>query len=246
MNMDNKAYLKQLERLTKVKWQQWEKAFEDLLPEISRLLHGILVTGDDGRKYMIGGYVVFGAHSGHTLGGDALYHYQSLIAEKLYDGTYEWKEDLSLSEQLKEIAKPVIDEETDKYRARIREEKKHGYNSTPVSLNVEWVGKEDDYTGEVTQVLAGADSELIMSLTHGSGADKNHLMWETICEAADGDKDLEEFVQVTGECRSLQEVRTRLGLKDGDRDKLIKRLRRKVNKITNNNGTKRNHQRTGR
>ena len=91
-----------------------------------------------------------------------------------------------------------------------KEDERLGISSTPVALDVEWLGGDEG--------LAEATS------------DYRHQEWETICEAADGDQELEAFVQVTGESRSLKEVSQRLRLKDGDRDRLMKRLKRRVRK----------------
>lgn len=231
----------QLERLLAVGWKEWEEAQDALLPYITRLLHGRLVTGEDGKKYMKGGYTQYGAHSECELGGDALLHYMDLIVGSLYSGEYEWDPEKTLIEQLIFIAKPVIANATEDYKNRKKQEKKLGVNSNPVSLDADWLGKEDDYTGEVTT----AENELIMSLNL-NGTDERHQMWETICEAADGDPELETFVQVTGECKTMKEVRDRLGLKNGDRDRLQKRLKRRVTKIVKHNGEKEDHQRTKR
>jgi hypothetical protein len=133
-----------------------------------------------------------------------------MVVEKLYDGSCEWKPENSLEEQLKEMAGPVIDAAVKAYRHRQKQDERLGVSSTPVAIDADWLS-EDERLAE-------------------SSSDSRHMKWETICEAADGDRELEAFVQATGESKSLKEVNERLKLKDGDRDRLMKRLKRKVKK----------------
>ena len=208
--MTRRKLLKQLKRLSEVGRSQWRTALSVLMLEISLLLHGKLKEDESGKKVLVGGYTQYGAHSEYTLGGEALYHYQGMVVEKLYDGSCEWKPENSLEEQLKEMAGPVIDAAVKAYRSRQKEDERLGISSTPVAIDADWLS-EDERLAE-------------------SSSDSRHMKWETICEAADGDRELEAFVQATGESKSLKEVNERLKLKDGDRDRLMKRLKRKVKK----------------
>ena len=208
--MTRRKLLEQLKRLSEVGRSQWRTALSVLMLEISLLLHGKLEDDENGKKVLVGGYTQYGAHSENTLGGEALYHYQGMVVEKLYDGSCEWKPENSLEEQLKEMAGPVIDAAVKAYRHRQKEDERLGISSTPVAIDADWLS-EDERLAE-------------------SSSDSRHMKWETICEAADGDRELEAFVQATGESRTLKEVNERLKLKDGDRDRLMKRLKRKVKK----------------
>ena len=208
--MTRRKLLEQLKRLSEVGRSQWRTALSVLMLEISLLLHGKLKEDESGKKVLVGGYTQYGAHSEYTLGGEALYHYQGMVVEKLYDGSCEWKPENSLEEQLKEMAGPVIDAAVKAYRHRQKEDERLGISSTPVAIDADWLS-EDERLAE-------------------SSSDSRHMKWETICEAADGDRELEAFVQATGESKSLKEVNERLKLKDGDRDRLMKRLKRKVKK----------------
>ena len=208
--MTRRKLLEQLKRLSEVGRSQWRTALSVLMLEISLLLHGKLEDDENGKKVLVGGYTQYGAHSENTLGGEALYHYQGMVVEKLYDGSCEWKPENSLEEQLKEMAGPVIDAAVKAYRHRQKEDERLGISSTPVAIDADWLG-EDERLAE-------------------SSSDSRHMKWETICEAADGDQELEAFVQATGESKSLKEVNERLKLKAGDRDRLMKRLKRKVKK----------------
>ena len=83
--------LVQLKRLYEVEPSEWWAALDALMQEIAYLLHGKLKEDANGRKYLVGGYTVYGAHSEKRLGGDPLYHYLDMVVEKLFDGSCEWK-----------------------------------------------------------------------------------------------------------------------------------------------------------
>jgi hypothetical protein len=211
--------------------------------EISMLLHGKLKEDENGRKVLVGGYTTFGAHSEVRLGGKALYHYQGMVVEKLYDGSCEWKAENSLAEQLKEIAESVIDDSVKEFRSHQKECERLGIDSRPVGLDVDWLGEEDGDLSTDSSTAVGMSNGAVemtgelLGMTDGGLStevemtdDVRHMKWEAICEAADGDSELEAFVQVTGESQSMKEVNERLGLKGDDRDRLMKRLKRKVGK----------------
>ena len=259
-------------RLKNVTKDEWEVALDALTVEMSKpeLLGGQIIDGPHDTKRLVNGKTRYGAHSEYNLAtSNVLYHYQAEFLLALYDGKWEWKEGVSLADQLIEIANSRIPKVANKYiKKKERENKKH-IKTTPVSLDVELIGKPDDYTGEETETLVvlvnkeesepnndnldlgdaegesntsedetvseipnEAEGNAIMSKEpEPLGMDYQHQLWEKVCAAADGDKELEEFVQVTGECKTLRQVNERLQLKDGDRDRLQKRLKRKVNKL---------------
>ena len=95
---------RQKKRLNAVKWPEWRKAIDELTLKISCLLHGHIEEDELGVKHVVGGYTQYGAHSAYERGGEALYDYESTIVSKLFNCECEWKEGLSLSDQLKEIA----------------------------------------------------------------------------------------------------------------------------------------------
>lgn len=265
---------KQRERLRQVTPQEWMSALDALTEEMrsSKLLGGHIENGPHNTKRLVNARTRFGAHSEYNLAtSNVLYHYQTEFVLALYDGEWEWKwkADTSLADQLKQIANSRIPKAVDKYqRKKEKEEKEHIY-TTPVSLDVNLMGKPDDYTGEETETLtvdnscdeeqpdnASLDYRDAMAVCHSAnesryaemlndaesndlmrreppptGMDYQHKLWEAMCDAAEGDKDLERFVQVTGECQKMQEVNDRLQLNDGDRDRLQKRLKNRVNKL---------------
>jgi len=217
----------QKKRLDSVKRQEWREAQKAVLPTIARLLHGRVKTDKDGQVVMVGGYTKYGAHSEQELGGEALWHYWGKIVETLYDGTCVWNPELSLADQLKEMAEPVVDEAVKVYRSRLKEEERLGIDSTPVDFDVDWLGEEE---GDPSAMLGMTEGLLGMTNAVETTDDVRHMKWEAICEAADGDAELEAFVQATGESQTMQEVNEQLGLKGDDRDRLLKRLKRRVEK----------------
>ena len=207
--MTRRKLLEQLKRLKAVSRSQWRAALAVLMLEIAYLLHGHLKENKYGRKYLVGGYTEYGAHSEENLCGDPLYHYQSVVVEKLFDGSCEWKAENSLAEQLKKIAANVISNEVDKFKRRQKREERTGQSSQMVSL--------DEANGAVNRM-------------EQLEADPRHLHWEQICAAADGDEELERYVQAVGESKQLKDVREALGLKAGDSERLQKKLKRRVKK----------------
>ena len=259
-------------RLKNVKNDEWEVALDALTVEMSKpeLLGGQIVKGPHNTKRLVNGKTHYGAHSEYNLAtSNVLYHYQAEFVLALYEGEWEWKEGVSLADQLIEIANSRIPKVAKKYtKKKERENKKH-IKTTPVSLDVDLIGKPDDYTGEETETWVAlinneasepdkdnldfsdaeggcntcedeinseipneAESNAIISKEpEPLGMDYQHQLWEKVCAAADGDKELEEFVQITGECTKMRQVNERLHLEKGDRDRLQKRLKRKVNKL---------------
>ena len=161
MSTDKESIL-QKERLTRVTWKQWLEAIDELVVEISRLLHGSLEDGPYGTKVIVGGYTKYGAHSSYELGGDPLYHYVSIVVEKLYDGSFQWKPEKSLPEQLKLIANSVIPKQVTKYNNKKKREEEMHINTKPVSLDVVLLGCLDDRLNEATEYMLRDDTDLEM------------------------------------------------------------------------------------
>lgn len=199
----------QVERLRAITFWQWKVIEFELAKEINRLLRGKLKGGEnDTYRSIEGGRTTFGAHSEPAQAGNPLLSYETKIVEKLWNCTSWWNPEYELIDQLKRIAKHVIEDEQEAYKRKIAHEERHGYSSKAVDLDVNLIGEPDDDTGG-----------------------ERHQKWEKICAAADGEKELEDYVQAVGESRRLKDVRIALNLKPGDIDKLNKKLRRRVNKL---------------
>ena len=240
----------QLKRLLAVTPKQWREVEFELALEIARLLGGELIGGKNATyRYIKGGKTTYGAHSEPAQAGNPLLSYETKIVEKLWKCNSWWNPEYELIDQLKRIAKHLIEDEQEAYMRNIDYEKRHGYSSKPVSLDVNWIGRPDDYTGEETDVLVPegevtsdmptmGENSAIMNQVLVAG-DERHQNWEKVCAAADGEKELEDYVQAVGESRRLKDVRVALNLKPGDSDKLTKKLKRRVYKL-DKNGKKNN------
>lgn len=119
-----------------------------------------------------------------------------------------------------------------------------------MSLDVKWMRRPEDYTGEETDDMmsrgkydeleekqtsefpSDEDINTIRFTKYETGMDVRHRNWEKLSDIADSDPDplLGDFVQAVGESKQLKDVREKLGLKPGDSDKLIKKLRRRLGK----------------
>ena len=172
--MTQSQFERQLKKLLRVRWTEWEDALEELTPKISRLLHGHVYTDTKQMKHVVGGYTIFGAHSGHELGGEALYHYQGYVVEKLYDGTYEWQPGVRLADILKEIAEKEIPQVVKDYKTRIKTEERFGFYGNFVSLDEKWMGGQDDDKDDETEYqLALDDGKELGVRTGGAPAGKD-------------------------------------------------------------------------
>jgi len=253
---------KQRLRLKAVTKEQWAEAFDDLTEALSspKLLGGYVVNGPHNRKMLVGARTLYGAHSHYNLGTtNVLYHYQADLIIALYDGKWRWPEGVSLSEMLIRMACSRLPKAVEKYKNQKAKEEELGINTTPVNFDVDLIGKEDEDPDEpdeeLAPVLTDADdstddstekstespsqdeNDSVENTAFGAGVDIRHKRWELVCAAADDDPQLAMYVQIVGESKRLKDVREKGGYQPGDTDKLIKRLRRKVNKLNNNYGS---------
>ena len=262
---------RQKKRVDNVTWPEWRKAIDQLTLDISCLLHGHIEVDNLGVKHVVGGNTLYGAHCQYERGGEALYDYETTIVSKLINCECEWKPELSLTEQLKEIASHVIQDEVEKYVRRKAREERTGIRTVPISLDVRWMGRVDDYTGEETEVMVaendwnseegepgngeGRDTDYldgtltendctrITSLVFGASdkADEEKL-WDQLYEAANGEPELEWFLKMYEPDRSEELGEAAQHMTARERDRLVKKLRRRVNKKIKDNGKKENRQ----
>ena len=258
--LDPEKLKRQRQRLAETSNQEWAKANKALAQRLLKRLGGRLEKGEHGETILVGGHTKYGAHSEKALGSNALHYYQTVFFEKLADGDWEWPEDRSLSEQMEMMVDSVVrhgSEKEDRRKKKAdREAKKaqggddcdeefgsHIIEFTPRSqvIYADFEGsgaifqgsgsQEDDPSDcEVDEPTVLDDLDGLDDIPDYDGPDHQHWLWETLCEAVESDPELKEYVQTVGECREDKEVRQRLGLKDGDRDKLVKRMKRRVNK----------------
>jgi len=255
-------------RVSMVTRLEWRKAIDQLTLDISCLLHGHIEVDKLGIKHVVGGNTRYGAHCQYERGGEALYDYETTIVSKLINCECEWKPELSLSEQLKEIASHVIQDEVEKYVRKKAREERTGIYTTPISLDVRWMGRADDYTGEETEVVVAENAQnngegayrtleqqilgntepqeetltendcaRITSLVFGVSDKMNEeKLWEELYEAAKGDLELEWFLKMYELDRSKELEEDAQYMTARERDRLVKKLRRRVNKKNKDNG----------
>lgn len=94
---------KQLLRIQRISDAEWNEAIKKLGVYIMRTIRG---------------KTKYGAHSESVLGMNALDYYTGEVIEALLSGEWEWKEDISLSDQLTRIAWSKISAQVDKYKRR--------------------------------------------------------------------------------------------------------------------------------
>lgn len=95
--------IEQLERLQCISEAEWKKALKSLGVYIIRQIRG---------------RTLYGAHSESVLGMSPVDYYTGEAVEALFTGKWKWKEDVSLEEQLKSIARSKISAQVQKYRTR--------------------------------------------------------------------------------------------------------------------------------
>lgn len=246
--LTDKQLAQQLERLKKVPWAEKAEALDHLLLVISRLLHGYLVVDENGRKHLAGGNTRFGAHSEREVGGETLYDYQTKVVEKLYDGSCRWMPQNTLAEQLEKIANSMIPKMVPVYKNQVKKEEEVGYCRKTVSLDVEWMGKEDDYTGDETDELklvgnykeyeeklpegqtseipTEGDNKRVANLEETAAKSTRDAQWKLLFAVADNDPDpnMERFLQGVNMGLSPKEMSQELGLTARQIDTIRKRL----------------------
>lgn len=159
MNSEQKH--KQQLRLKHLSNEEREEAFDALTEALTqpKLLGGHLEKGPHNTVRLVNGRTRFGAHSEYRLGtSNVLYHYEAEFLIALYDCEWEWPEDRSLAEQFVLMAYSRIPKASEKYKKRKEREADKGISSDPVSFDVEWIGKEDDYSGEESEMMIPAAS----------------------------------------------------------------------------------------
>ena len=114
---------------------------------------------------------------------------------------------------------------------------------TPEIIKTGLQQNEDDAAEQETPT--DKDSELITSLVFGvsSKADEEEL-WEIMYEAAQGDQELEWFLKMHEPTSSQEVEEDAKHMTSREHDRLVKKLRRRVNSKKKDNGKKENRQHT--
>ena len=160
-------------RLKNVTKDEWEVALDALTVEMSKpeLLGGQIIDGPHDTKRLVNGKTRYGAHSEYNLAtSNVLYHYQAEFLLALYDGKWEWKEGVSLADQLIEIANSRIPKVANKYIKK--KERELQVADTLLSEVVE------KYTSVVKRLGGEANAKWVYSLVMYNGKNFHDLTWE--------------------------------------------------------------------
>ena len=239
--LEGEQLTQQQEKLKNVPLDEWEEAIDALTSELTRLLGGFIVGGKHGEKLLKGGKTVFGAHSEAVLGENALFFYEREFIFRIYDGIWEWPEGRSLGEQFVEMARSLTRNESKKYgRKKTKEERKklkEDAEAAKVEAEygchiIEFVSDKNEVTMDVenmsTKGLPKDDDDGGEEYQIVDVEDYLHQLWELLCEAAEGDRELENYVQVAGETSTLKEQKACLKKGFRETENMKKRLKTRV------------------
>ena len=233
---------KQRKRLNDVSNQEWNEAYLALARRLLFRLGGYLTKGPHGETLLKGGKTRYYAHSEDELDENVLHHYAREFLFKLKDGDWEWPEDVSLSQQLENMADSTITHDRAKYARRKKKEEKEratkeadgkvveGFESHIIEFIPSTSSFDERYMTGESPASSGGDPREDEEQRKDATERYHHGLWEKVCDAADGDPELEAFVQMTGESESMKDVNRSLGLTSRDRERIQKNLRRKLNK----------------
>lgn len=133
---------KQILRIQRISATEWDEAIKKLGVYILRTIRG---------------KTKYGAHSELVLGMSALDYYTGEAIEALLSGEWEWKEEMSLSDQLTRIAWSKISAQVEKYKRRMELHSTVGLNVAGNVLNSD--DESEDYY-LICQEAALGDEEL--------------------------------------------------------------------------------------
>ena len=176
----------QLERLQCITEDEWRKALIEL---------AIYIT------WKVGGRCQYGAHSESELGMTALDYYKGEAVTKLCSCEWEWKEELSLAEQLKVIA------------------------GSKISMQV------DHYKRKKKRITSIESLEKVDGLVFFDEENESKEFYEELMSVAQGDEELELYIQAVHDNNSYDDICSDLGFTDKQQvynlqRKLVRRIKR--------------------
>ena len=133
---------RQIEKLSKISDKEWKDTLNALYSYVG---------------YKCKWYMSEGALSEKNLGEDAISHFAHEAIHKLWDCSWEWKEEYSLYEQLKRIIGSLISEEIRKFKLR------GGKNPLTLKENIGTYEEKDDFRDEFREwmtLVAEGDDDL--------------------------------------------------------------------------------------
>ena len=157
-----------------------------------------------------------GCYSELELSEPADEHYAQEAIMKLTEGIRTWKEELSLKDQLIEIAQDLITDDAEKYERR-------GWRKLSI---------EQDLTRELQQPTDGDDPGDGFDVAETE--DMEDETYERAKAAVKGDKKLEAYVDAVMKCNNFDEICLDLGIEKPQAYKLQNKLKERIKKYKNN------------
>lgn len=158
-------------------------------------------------KYRLKQKTLSGAHSASNLGGDPIDYYLSVAYEKILIGSWEWKDEYSLGQQMIRIANSYISKEVDKVKTAKRE-----------SLQILYKDIEEEFYDLAAPPNDDSEQhEMEKRLTY-------------IENATSGDEQLEFMVEGLKEGKKRAYIAELLGIEPRQFDKLKEKLMKRIQK----------------
>lgn len=189
--MERKKYFeKNSKRLESVSQEEWTRVYN---------------AGIEYARIKLRNRTRYGAHSEMTLGERADHHYVSEAVEDLMTGQWEWKESLTLEQQVCRIVSNKIQMQVKKWRRECAREEGR------CMVCLEW------------------DMERVAGHIADEGEDMEAL-YEEVFRRVEGNGDLRAYVEAIRVCKDFEDVEGYLGICGRERKNLQKRLCRLLKK----------------
>ncbi|MFA7105614.1 MAG: hypothetical protein WC165_10850 [Dysgonamonadaceae bacterium] len=152
--------------------------------------------------YKLNNKTDFGAHSEHNLMINPADYYVTNAIEKLITGSWKWKREFSIDEQLKRIVNSLLSAEIRAYELKHENENILSYDKNPFVLET-LIDKDD--------------------------SDLNHkILFAAMEECTKNDKELRSFVRAYDDCNTFDDMQSKLGWSKKKLYALQKKLTRKI------------------
>lgn len=179
--MEKKELEKQQQRLRDVPDKEWKQALKELVAYV---------------RWKLGGQTSSGCHSELELSEPAEDYYPQEAMMKLWNGERTWKEDMSLKDQLIEVAHGMISNAPVTYERR-------GRRKVSIERDLKVNGNEISNDGTLTR--GGEDDSSGFDI-----ADKPdetlEVTYEMARAAVKGKKKLETYVDTIDQCNNFDEI----------------------------------------
>jgi ribosome-associated translation inhibitor RaiA len=185
-----KHYSQNYKKLGQVTEQDWKVALKKCKRHIKLRLRAKTLSG---------------AHSAPVLGGDPVDHYLGMAYEKLLAGTWEWKDEYSLAEQMIRIIDSQISKQVEKAKTRQAQERQVVFRDMETCFY------------DVVDLPLTPHEEIMMD-----------AQLKAIEKAVDGDEQLLFIVEALKEGKKRAEIAELLDITPRQLDKLKEKIKRRI------------------